>query len=82
MPERSNTVCFTCGLQVGEPPQLNRLTTGQVCPACRDRVLESVAAPLPARGNQVESRGDDERALYPATEGSGYAGDPSPRRPV
>jgi DNA-directed RNA polymerase subunit RPC12/RpoP len=40
-------VCFTCGLEVGEPYQLNRLANGRVCPTCRDRVLDSLPPVLP-----------------------------------
>lgn len=46
MPE---PVCFTCGLQVGEPHRLNRLDNGQICPTCRVRVLESLPPVLPSR---------------------------------
>jgi DNA-directed RNA polymerase subunit RPC12/RpoP len=42
-------VCFTCGLQVGEPHRLNRLDNGQICPTCRDRVLESLPPVLPSQ---------------------------------
>lgn len=45
----SDPVCITCGLSAGQPAQLNRLHNGQTCPSCRDRVLESLPAPLPSR---------------------------------
>ena len=48
MGEITNTVCFTCGLAIEEPPRLNRLTNGQVCPACRERLLDALPALLPA----------------------------------
>jgi hypothetical protein len=41
-------VCFTCGLAIEHPPRLNRLTNGQVCPACRERLLDALPALLPA----------------------------------
>ena len=41
-------VCFTCGLHVGEPYRLNRMDNGQICPTCRERVLESLPSILPA----------------------------------
>ena len=42
------TLCIHCGLPVGDPPQLNRLRNGQVCPACRERVLASIPPALPS----------------------------------
>jgi DNA-directed RNA polymerase subunit RPC12/RpoP len=49
------TLCFTCGLSVGEAPRLNRLTNGEICPACRDRVLDMLPAPLPSRPSEVRA---------------------------
>ena len=49
------TLCFTCGLAVEETPRLNRLTNGEVCPACRDRVLDMLPAPLPSRPGEVRA---------------------------
>ena len=43
----AEAVCFTCGMGAGDPPRLNRLENGQICPACRDRVLESLPPILP-----------------------------------
>ncbi len=34
-------------MAVGEPYKLNRLDNGQICPTCRDRVLESLPPILP-----------------------------------
>lgn len=48
MSESTHTVCFTCGLAIETPPRLNRLTNGNVCPACRDRVLHELPPALPA----------------------------------
>jgi len=42
-------LCFTCGLPSGSTLQFNRLPNGQVCSACRDRLLESIAPALPHR---------------------------------
>ena len=50
MSNLTNAVCFTCGLVIESPPRLSRLTTGQVCPACRDRVLDGLPSALPSRG--------------------------------
>ncbi len=49
MSNLTNAVCFTCGLVIESPPRLSRLTTGQVCPACRERVLEGLPPALPSR---------------------------------
>jgi len=56
-------------MPVGEPHRLNRLDNGQLCPTCRDRVLDSLPPVLPAlpreRGDETgispsESREDAE----------------------
>lgn len=49
MSNLSNAVCFTCGLVIETPPRLSRLTNGQVCPACRERVLAELPPALPSR---------------------------------
>ena len=54
MPDRAKTICFSCGLEVGAAPQLNRLSNGQICPACRERVLDSLAPALPRRDEVVD----------------------------
>ena len=35
-------------MHVGEPYRLNRLDNGQICPTCRERVLDSLPPVLPA----------------------------------
>lgn len=53
-------VCFTCGLPTGDPLRLNHLPSGQVCTACRDRLLDLLPAPFPARPVHLRyERGDD-----------------------
>jgi hypothetical protein len=40
-------------MPIGEPLRLNRLENGQLCPSCRDRVLDllpSILPDLPRRG--------------------------------
>ena len=58
--------CITCGLPVGEEPlRLNRLENGQVCPSCRDRVLEDLPPALPSwRPNEV----DEDLPLFPESD--------------
>ena len=48
MSDSQETVCFTCGQPAGDPTRLNCLPGGQACPACRDRLLESLPACLPS----------------------------------
>jgi hypothetical protein len=57
------TLCFSCGLAVGVPPRLNRLQNGQVCPSCRDRVLDSLPAPFPFRSPAPASLDTDDLAF-------------------
>jgi hypothetical protein len=49
MGDGSAPLCFTCGLPSTSTLQFNRLLNGQVCPACRDRLLDAIPAPLPRR---------------------------------
>ncbi len=58
MSNLTNAVCFTCGLVIESPPRLSRLTTGQVCPACRERVLEGLPPALPSRSSAAAAEGD------------------------
>jgi hypothetical protein len=39
-------LCFTCGLAF-DGRHFNRLKNGAVCPTCRDRLLDTLPAPLP-----------------------------------
>lgn len=58
MAQSSTTVCITCGLSASTGAQLNRLSNGQICPTCRDRVLDSIPAALPnfARRSSLDLR--------------------------
>jgi hypothetical protein len=49
MSQAPEPLCFTCGLPVGDPLRLNHLASGQVCPSCRDRLLDALPAPFPMR---------------------------------
>ena len=70
-----SAVCFTCGLEVGDPPRLNHTPNGDACPTCRDRLLEVLPAALPRppwekvrvhpQGEDV-SEPDDEAGPEPA----------------
>ncbi|MBL8861358.1 MAG: hypothetical protein JNK02_05035 [Planctomycetes bacterium] len=48
MVDGSAPLCFTCGLPSANTLQFNRLPNGQVCPACRDRLLDGIPAALPS----------------------------------
>ena len=64
----AQTVCFTCGMPVGEPLRLNRLDNGQLCPTCRDRVLDllpSILPDLPSRHASARAEEEDEQAWTP-----------------
>ena len=47
MADGPEPICFTCGLPSGSNARLNHLPNGQVCPSCRDRLLEALPAPFP-----------------------------------
>ena len=53
---QSQSLCFTCGLEAGDPPRLNRLQNGLPCPTCRDRILAYLPAPLPGPGSAEYER--------------------------
>jgi DNA-directed RNA polymerase subunit RPC12/RpoP len=72
MSNLTNAVCFTCGLVIESPPRLSRLTTGQACPACRDRVLEGLPPALPSRRASAALEGD----LQPGSGGGSASDDP------
>lgn len=40
-------ICFRCGNPVWVSGDWNRLPDGEVCPACRNRMLDLLPAPLP-----------------------------------
>ena len=50
----SEVLCFHCAQPIGDPPQLNELEEGEVCPVCRDRLLEELPSimhsPVPIGG--------------------------------
>jgi len=46
-------VCIACGQATGPRPRLNRLPDGRTCPRCRDRLLDTLPALLPASRAQL-----------------------------
>lgn len=55
MPSHASTLCFTCGLSLSEPLRLNLLPGGKPCPACHDRLLDSLPPLLPSERTRVAS---------------------------
>ena len=53
MAAQSDILCFHCGKPVGDPPVLNEVAEDEVCPVCRDRVLDSLPPALPSRPTEV-----------------------------
>ncbi len=68
MTESQDTVCFTCGQPSGETPRLNCLPGGQVCPTCRDRLLESLPPCLPGEGGSLEEYYEEAESSPGCTE--------------
>lgn len=61
----AKTVCFTCGMPIGEPLRLNRLENGQLCPSCRDRVLDLLPSILPDLPRRREKEWEEDALLPP-----------------
>jgi hypothetical protein len=41
-------LCIACGRPTGPEPRLNQLPDGRTCPACRDRLLDTLPPVLPS----------------------------------
>jgi hypothetical protein len=78
MPKGPEPLCFTCGLPIGDPFRLNHLPGGQVCPSCRDRLLDSLPAPFPRRQHQPDpaAQGDPDLAYDEPETGEAWGGPP------
>lgn len=82
MAEGPAPVCFTCGLPTGEVPQFNRLPNGQVCPACRDRLLDAIPPALPSLYRlQVPELGAGTAELEESHHQADWDGQPRPWPP-
>jgi hypothetical protein len=67
-------------MPLGEPLRLNRLDNGQVCPTCRDRVLDllpSILPDLPSRYATPPSDAQDEQAWTPPEASEDFDGPPT-----
>jgi len=63
----SQSLCFTCGQDVGDPPRLNRLENGLPCPTCRDRILAYLPPALPGPGSAKYQGADSPEASEEST---------------
>jgi DNA-directed RNA polymerase subunit RPC12/RpoP len=80
MSNLTNAVCFTCGLVIESPPRLSRLTNGQVCPACRERVLEDLPPALPSRSREATAGSEPETRSSETTAPGDPDSEPGPGR--
>jgi len=58
MNQSASPVCFHCGQPTAsteEGPRLNRLPDGQPCPACADRLLQSLPSLVGDVAQEMES---------------------------
>jgi hypothetical protein len=67
MKDTPPTICFTCGMPAGAAPgafpRLNTLGSGQPCPTCRDRLLESLPGIFPGGSpSEVDEPSDPSEA--------------------
>jgi hypothetical protein len=63
-------VCIACGRPTGPGPRLNQLPDGRTCPACRDRLLDTLPPVLPSALAELSleewsDEGDDSGDDYP-----------------
>ena len=65
----SETLCITCGQPAGEFPRLNHLPSGQVCPTCRNRLLEALPPLLPGGFDAVDEPREAEETPRTETQG-------------
>ena len=77
MTEPQATLCMTCGGQVAATRALNRLPGGEVCPTCRERLLEGLPPLLPGGYEGLEAEEAPERAVEAPSEDVGDA-EPGP----
>lgn len=62
-----DTLCFTCGLPFGST-RLNHLANGEVCPSCRDRLLDALPAPFPGVAHATPDPSDEPFAAPEAVD--------------
>ena len=77
----TDTPCIQCSQPTGSPPRLNHLPNGLPCPACRDRLLESLPAIVPGELDPEEveepTRGFEPRYLAGDSEWAPEDADPA-----
>jgi hypothetical protein len=67
-------------MPLGEPLRLNRLDNGQVCPTCRDRVLDllpSILPDLPSHRATEQSGAEGEEVWTPPEVSEDFDGPPT-----
>lgn len=78
-----DTICFTCGQAVQDPPRFNLLASGEYCHACRERVLDAAPALLPGfKYGVAETARVEQNEFAFGDEGEGGGGYPDPPRPA
>jgi hypothetical protein len=63
MGQPGKTICFTCGKAVGASPRFNTLKNGELCPTCRDRVLDTLPPLVPGFGLGREEEPQEAESL-------------------
>ena len=71
MSASGETLCITCGLAAGDPPQLNHLASGELCPTCHARFLDAQPALVPGFSHSTAEEAEtvDETVEEGETEG-------------
>lgn len=62
------SICITCGLDAGSGHALNRTADGRACPACAERLLDSLPPLFPGFGHLLESPAEPVRTRNAARE--------------
>ena len=55
------SLCITCGLPAASVHSFNRLEDGEVCPTCRDRLLDALPPPFPGFGHMLDQASEKRR---------------------
>ena len=61
-------ICFHCGQSAAVSTRFNRLPDGRPCPACAERLLASLAPPLPGYDPANETLPEQVEASEPDTD--------------
>ncbi len=80
MRQSHEVVCFSCGQPVGDPPRLNTTPGGDNCPACAERLLESLPGVFHAPV-AIEAVATQPGVVEGADQAQGAEGGAAPARP-